>query len=397
MDLPLRRRALLVISDLEFGGAQRQAVLLANSMDPERFEMHVCSLDDYVPLAVELQDRQNRFHLLQKRCKYDFSLVMRLARLLRRIRAHVVHAFLFDAQISARLAARLVPATAVIGSERNSDYSFKKRHLFAQFLTRKWVDLVIANSNAGAEFSSRVFYVPRDRYRVIHNGVDTDRFHPRDGVAIRAELGIGPQESVIGMFASFKAQKNHPLLLHAARQIIAQIPDTRLLFVGDEVHNHADEGERYKDRVLRLATELGLLKRCVFTGRRHDVERLYPACDLTVLPSLFEGTPNVLLESMASAVPVVATNVADNAYLVPDGVGGFLVPADDAQSLQDRIRQLLTNPTLRREMGHRAQSWVTREFSPVRLAAKTGGVYEEAIQLRNKARTRQPPSVRSKQ
>ena len=128
---------------------------------------------------------------------------------------------------------------------------------------------------------------------------------------MRRELGIGDQEFVVGMFASFKKQKNHPLFFNAARRVLQRLPQTRLLLVGDE-HGGMQGSDACKRDMDRLVDEWDIRERCLFLGNRHDVDLFYYACDLTVLPSLFEGTPNVALESMACGVPVITTQVSDN-------------------------------------------------------------------------------------
>jgi glycosyltransferase involved in cell wall biosynthesis len=180
-------RILLVISDLGYGGAERQLVELANHLDRRRFDVHVCSLSDHVPLAGELDDRERRLHIIHKRWTFDVTVVFRLAALLRRLRIDLVHSYLFDAAIAGRLAGRLAGVT-VVGSERNTDYRLKPRQLMAYRLTKRCVDLIIANSRAGAAFNSRVLGHDPALYRVVYNGVNTERFQPRDAAAVRREL-----------------------------------------------------------------------------------------------------------------------------------------------------------------------------------------------------------------
>jgi glycosyltransferase involved in cell wall biosynthesis len=120
----------------------------------------------------------------------------------------------------------------------------------------------------------------------------------------------------------------------------------------------------------------------VFAGNQKNVERYYNACDVTALPSLFEGTPNVALESMACGVPVVATNVSDNAYIVPDGRAGFVVASNDAKSMADRLVRLAQDRELRARMSREARAWVMKEFSCARLAEKTLAVYREAVAMK---------------
>ncbi|GMU37473.1 MAG: glycosyltransferase [Phycisphaerae bacterium] len=375
-------RIALVISNLEYGGAQRQVIELANHLERGTFEVHVCSLSRYVPLAADLEDAAERLFVLTKRFKFDVSVIWRLAAWLRRIRADVVHSYLFDANIAARLAGRLAGVGAVIGSERNTDYHLKRRQLWAYWATRSCSDLIIANSRAGAQFSQRVLGHPAEHYRVVHNGVDTVRFRPQEKAVIRSRLGLAAEALVVGMFASFKAQKNHPLLLEAARRVLNRRGDVKFLLVGDELHGGMHGSDAYKVRVFGMIEALGLSRACVLAGNRDDVEDVYCACDVTVLPSLFEGTPNVLLESMSCGVPVVATDVADNAAIAPDGRVGFIVPLGDAGVLADRLLRLIEDGELRRRCGAAARAWVESEFSTARLAEKTGAVYREALALR---------------
>jgi glycosyltransferase involved in cell wall biosynthesis len=372
---------LVVISDLEYGGAQRQAVELCNHMDPKRFTMHICSLSEYVPLADSLHQKEGRFHQVQRRSRFDWTVVVRLARLIRRIKAQVVHCFLFDAEIAGRLAGRLT-RTVVISSERNTDYSIKKLDRMAYRFTRWARDLTIANSSAGADFNSRLFNLPRESYRVVHNGVDTIRFQPRDGRAMRAKLGIAETEQLVGVFGSFKPQKNHGMLLKAAPEILKRSPNTRFLFVGDELHQGGSGSIECKRELESMVESLNLREHCLFVGNKTDVENYYIACDLTVLPSLFEGTPNVALESMACGVPVVATRVSDNDYVIPDGRVGYLVPCRDEKLLADRVSRLLQDSEERVKMGQNARAWMLQEFTTRRLAEKTASVYEESLKRR---------------
>jgi glycosyltransferase involved in cell wall biosynthesis len=369
----------MVISTLEYGGAQRQVVELANNIDPCRFDAHICSLSDYVPLADRLVDRGRRLHVISKKWKYDITVIPRLAWLLRQLNADIVQGYLFDAEIAARLAGRLARTPLIVGSERSTDYHLKRRQLITYRLTRGCMDLIIANSNAGAQFDCRLLGYRPSQCRVIHNGVDTQRFRPHDEQALRSELGIGDQEYVVGMFASFKQPKNHPLFFGAARRVLQRLPQTRLLLVGDDLYGGILGSDEYKRDMDRLVDELCIRERCLFLGNRHDVDRLYCACDLTVLPSHFEGTPNVALESMACGIPVIATQVSDNAQIIPDGRVGYVVPLGDEVALSDRICQLLEDSPLRRQMGQEARGWVESEFSMARLVEKTARVYEDAL------------------
>jgi glycosyltransferase involved in cell wall biosynthesis len=369
----------LVVDDLGFGGAERQVVELANRMDPTVFDVHVCALSEHVPLSDMLIDARRRLHIIPKRSSLDFTLIPRLAHLLRALHADIVHGYLFRAEIASRLAGCIARTKLVIGSERNANRVLGKRYILAYKWTRWCADLIIANSYAGAESNARVFGRPPSDYRIVHNGVDAERFYPSDPRPIREELAIPAQDSVVGVFANFKKQKNHALLFRAFRLVLDSFPQARLLIVGEQPMDRRGTPDDYRGQLDHLLDVLGIRRQCTFLGHRKDVERLYPACDITVLPSLHEGTPNVLLESMACGVPVVATSVCDNPYIVRDGEVGYLVAVGDEGQMANRITQLLGNPALRQEMGRKARTWVLREFSSKRLAEKMGATYLELL------------------
>jgi glycosyltransferase involved in cell wall biosynthesis len=371
-------RVLIVVSNMEYGGAQRQIVELANHVDPAQCELHICSLSSFVPLGAQLRD-QSRLHIVPKRAKFDLSVIARLVMLIRRLRADVVHGFLFDAEIAAQLAGWAARVPAVLGSERNTRYELKRVQLLAHRLTRGCVDMVVANSNDGAAFSAEIRGHSPAKYRVVRNGVDLNRFRPVDGAAIRTELGWTGNELIVGMFASLKQQKNHPLLLRAAPEVLRRFPQTRFLFVGDVLWGGADGSDSYADGVRQQIKELGIESATRFLGNRSDLPQLYSACDLTVLPSLYEGTPNVLLESMACGCPVVATDVADNRIVAPDGKVGRIVPSMDHNALSAALCDVLGDTMLRQRMGVNARAWAEQEFATPVMAGRMLAVYREAL------------------
>jgi glycosyltransferase involved in cell wall biosynthesis len=370
----------LVISNLEYGGAQRQVVEIANGLPRRGFRVYVCSLSSYVPLASHLRAESQQLRVIRKRWKFDVSTVPRLAAFLRRVGADAVHGFLFDANIAVRLAGFLAHTPLVIDSERNSNYRLKRHQALAYALTRRMRHLCVANSHAGAQFNSRLTGTSIDRYRVVYNGVDVERFRPADREPIRRSLRLGDRDFVVGMFASFKPQKNHEMALRAFAKVASQLPAARMVLVGDELVGGSHGTGRYKQTMLELVHDLGIQDRCLMLGNRTDVETLYPACDVVVLPSLFEGTPNVALEAMACGVPVVATDVADNSHVIPDGKAGRLVALGDVDGLAAVLADAAVSPQDTSRMGYLARQWVSTEFSHEKMTERIASVYRAASQ-----------------
>ena len=386
---PRPLRIMLVISNLEFGGAQRQVLHLARSLDPSRFEARICCLSPYMPLLEQAPDPGLRVSVIAKRSKYDLSVVPRLRRLMETTGTDIAHSFLFDAQTATRLAGRWAGAV-VVDSERNANYAMPLKRRLVCRMTRGCSDLVIANSHAGADFHRRTHRHPTASYRVVHNGIDVDRFRPLPRSAVRAELGIEQDELVLGMFGSFKPQKNHAMFFRSAAGLVERFPRLRLLVAGDELAGGIGGSVEHKRQTLDLVRDLGIGPRCIFLGNRADPERLYNACDVVVLPSRFEGTPNVVLEALSCGVPVVATDVGDCSRILPDGRIGYIVASDDERALADRLRALLADGGLRERFGAEARRWVTERFSLAQLASRTGDIYESAWRERVTSPERAP-------
>jgi len=177
--------------------------------------------------------------------------------------------------------------------------------------------------------------VPRDRLHVILNGVDLNRFAPRDRDEARRELGLPTDGRLVVAVAHLKRTKGHDELIEA----IAALPcDVRLVIVGEDPGRGA-----YRRRLENLISRLGLQDRVLLAGQQpHERIPLYlSAADVGVLASYREGCPNVVLESLACGTPVVATRVGAVPDLVTPGENGIIVPPHNASALGDAIREAL--------------------------------------------------------
>lgn len=192
-----------------------------------------------------------------------------------------------------------------------------------------------------------------DRLRIVHCGVDPTGYGRRDrGAFGKHVLFVGRLDPV----------KGAPLLIEAFAQAAAAHPDARLTVVGDGPSRGLAE---------RMVRDLGLGNRVAFLGFRSQAEvaDLLEEADMLVLPSFAEGVPVVLMEAMASRIPVVASRVAGVPELVEDGVSGHLVPPGDVATLADRIAALMADPEAARVMGLAGRAKVEAEFDLAKEAA----------------------------
>jgi len=217
--------------------------------------------------------------------------------------------------------------------------------------------------------------VPAHLIVVQHNGVDTQRFSPpTDPIAQKqATLKVDPARPVIGTVGSLLPIKTHEVLLRTASRIVAKHPDALFVFVGD--------GER-RPALEQLAQTLGLSRNVRFLGKRNDVPDLLRAFDLFALSSYSEGCPNVVLEAMATGLPVVTTDYGGAAELVSDEVG-IVTPAHDDAALAEAIIQLLGDPARRQAMAQAARRRAVEHFSLERMIQARERLLLELLEQRH--------------
>jgi glycosyltransferase involved in cell wall biosynthesis len=214
------------------------------------------------------------------------------------------------------------------------------------------------------------------RVTVIHNAVRAERFASPEARHRETVRGLfpSPPALVVGAAGRLSPEKGFGVLVKAAARV--RRPDVGFVLFGDGP---------LREPLQREIAALGLAGRFVLAGFRADLDALIPHLDLVVLPSFTEGLPNVVLEAMAAAVPVVATAVGGTPELVEEGITGRLVPAGGYAILADRIADLLDSPH-RREMGERGRRRVLREFTFEAQARHYEDFFEELMGRRSEDR-----------
>ncbi|PIZ74376.1 hypothetical protein COY07_00765 [Candidatus Peregrinibacteria bacterium CG_4_10_14_0_2_um_filter_43_11] len=206
------------------------------------------------------------------------------------------------------------------------------------------------------------FDIPQERLNLVHNGIELNRFLDKMN---GAQLPIPPGDTVITCIAEMHPRKGHRFLLDAFSELQKTIPDLHLMLVGTGPLE--DE----------LKKKYGDQPNIHFLGWREDVPEILKASDLFVLPSLKEAFGLVVVEAMASGVPVIATRAGGVPELVEDGKSGLLVPPADSTALTSAIATLIHDPE-RRRIIQKAGLDRARLFTAEKMTAKTIKVYEKA-------------------
>ena len=195
--------------------------------------------------------------------------------------------------------------------------------------------------------------------------VDTKLFapSPERRSAARAELGLRPDDIVVGSVANINAQKDHITFLRAAREVLRDRPEIRFLLLGETSETQRAYEELVWSEAARLGLRLG--HELIHRAPRDRVAALAPAMDVFWLSSeaRSEGVPTAMLEAMALGVPIVASNVGGVADIVREGEGGFLVSPKDPAALASKTLPLLIDRRLRAEQGNRARALAVSEAS----------------------------------
>ena len=378
-------RILYIIGSLRLGGAEKQVAELALGLDKSRYEVDICCLNEAGPLVEDI--RQNGV----KVAVFDVSLlygkfnplsyihalrhIFGIRRYIKERKPDIVHGYLFTAYIVGAICGRWAGVPVIIASRRSLGY-FKDDKPWRQKLenyVNKKTDYILVNSKAVWEDVLRRERNCEGKIRLIYNGVDLKKYRPDGAVPeMRREWGLGGSDIVVGSVANLIHYKGHLEILEAAAMLKSDFPNLRFVFAG------RDGG--MEGAILEKISALGLEDKIILTGSRVDVENIMPAFDILLLASHEEGFSNVLLEGMACARPIVATNVGGNAESVVDGETGLVIPPRDPTAIAAALRKLLTDGALREQFGRAGRSRVEQYFSRERLIQNMDEFYREIIQ-----------------
>lgn len=339
-------RLALCITELNVGGAERCLVELATRIDRERFAPVVYVLSPPpVPendsLLRHLQAAGIETHFLGGVHVWQFTRVLRrLAGLLQQQRPDVLQTFLFHANIAGRFAARRAGVPHVLCGVRVAERG-TRWHVWLDRATKRLVERYVCVSQDVADYSRRRLSLPDDRLVVIPNGVDYEHFASAMPADL-SQLGVPAGHRVVTYVGRLEWQKGVDRLIEHSPLWLERLSSHDLLIVG--------RGPM-RDRLRALADRLGIAARVHLADWQPNVAGILKASDLLVLPSRWEGMPNVVLEAMAAGRAVVSTETEGVRELLGEGANMQIVERDDYRGLAERIAELVADEPMQQQLG----------------------------------------------
>lgn len=358
-------RILHVIDTLDFGGAEKVLVSLANGFAAQH-EVSVCCLSHAGELARELDPRITVWSM-GRGLGNSYVLPWKLARRLRAGRYDVVHTHNWSVFLEGGIAAWLARVPIAIhtvhgpylpcGPTLLQRGKRALRHALERWVARGF-RRVVAVSDSIRDYIPATVGIAAQRLSTVHNGV---------GVSIEsvAARRVGEALTFITV-GRLDVIKNHELMLRAFARVAGAHPQARLLLVGDGPQRPALEA---------LADELGLRARIELPGFRTDVADLLARADVFLMSSRYEGISIALLEAMRAGLPAVATRVGGIPETVLPQRTGLLVESGDTEAFAGAMESLASSPELRQSLGSAAREFQQREFSLDAMLTRYGALY----------------------
>ncbi|MDP3731634.1 MAG: glycosyltransferase family 4 protein, partial [Candidatus Omnitrophota bacterium] len=305
----------------------------------------------------------------------DLLALIEIYRFIKINNIEIIHTHSSKAGILGRFAARLAKVKVIIHTVHGwsfNDCQPRAERLFFILLERlsAWFsDKLVVVSYCDRQKGLDNHIGKENKYSLIRYGVDYTEFNIKDQ-NIREELGIKPNDLVVGMIACFKPQKSPQDFIKLAFLTKRALPDARFLLVGDGVLRKNTE---------KLIHKFNLEKQIILTGWRRDIPRILSAIDVFVLTSLWEGLPISVIEAMASSKPVITTHTGGVAEIITEGKSGLLSSSGDMNKMSEKLVVLLKDKNLRLQMGQNARSSLDFNFTLTNMIKENENLYEDLI------------------
>jgi|SRR5215213_1701234 len=367
-----------MVDSFDMGGAESQTVLLARLLLADgRYGVHLACLRREGALLRDVEKLDlGEIPEFRLTSFYDYNMLVQLrafTSFLRSRQIDVVHPQSFYTNVFAISGATLARVPARIAFRGETTGWRNQMQDFVERCSYRLAHLIHANSRAVRDFLIQQG-VPEKKIAVVHNGLDMSRVTVESSTTreqARRLCGLPNNRLFVTLVANMRHQvKNHQMFIRMAQRVHEVVPEAGFVLAG--------EGELVPE-IRAHAAELGIAEDTFFIGRCDDIAKLLFASDVCVLTSRAEGFSNSILEYMAAARPVVATDVGGAREAIVHGESGYLVPSDDDEAMAKHVVSLLHDQERARDMGNRGHEIVVEKFSDGAQLRNTTAMYERIL------------------
>jgi len=378
MGMNRKIKVLIVVYRLKIAGAENVALSLAKGLNKEKYEPIICCLKDN-KIGKELQDYNIRVFNLNKIGRFDFTVLFKLLKLIKKEKVDIIHTHSFSPNLWGRLAAIIGRVPVIISTEHTVATVKTNLHKIIDKILAKFTTKIISVSMVVRNSILEEENISPDKILTIYNGIDIKSLsvNKEDMKKKSGSLGIDLSKPVVVSVGRLEPPKGHIHLLEAAKIVTKEFKSVQFLIIGDGY---------LKPQLEKMAANLGITNNIIFAGFRSDIADILSLADIAVMSSVREGFSIALLEYMASGKPIVVTDVGGNKEAIENGVSGLIVPACDTKALGEAILYLLKNKDIALELGRKAKRKLEAEFTLTNMVNKIQQLYDECRNRRKYAR-----------
>jgi glycosyltransferase involved in cell wall biosynthesis len=365
------KRILLVIDNLEFGGGERGFLQLASRLR-NRFKLFVAAMPGGT-FQQAVEDLGIVFIPVDVSRRISLKPIRQIRNLVKSNMVDIIHSQGARADFFARIAGRIANVPHILSTTQMPIEGFdvgilrKKIYLFMDRLSGLFVERFIVVSEALQVLLTQGRGVPAQRVVRIYNGIEVDLYQPHlKHTDLRNEWGIPSTIPLIGAVGRLVWQKGFEFFIKAIPEILLTSPEAKFLIVG--------EGP-LRSQLEKLAQRLNIYDNLIFTGFQNDIQHILSSIDVLMVPSLLEGLPMIILEGMAMAKPIVATNIDGITEQISHEREGILVPIRKPEALAGAVSRIIEDDELATALGKAARKRVESSFSVGKMVRETEKVY----------------------
>jgi glycosyltransferase involved in cell wall biosynthesis len=380
-----KMRVMVLVSSHNIGGVETKLHYLAQFLDREKFQLTFLLIYPYYKAGEDsfrIRKKHNAFFQwkdvetieLPMKHRYDVFLFFKVARIIREMRIDLLYMMALGVgTFLGPIAAKLGGVCRIVRENQNVIRGLYPGIL--KFLDRVFIsmtDRIVVPSLFLKNLMVEELRIVPSKITVIPNAIDLTSFGAKPGrKAVKKELGIREQTRVVGVVANLLPVKAHDVLIRAVPEVIKVIPDTVFLLAGDGP---------LRSNLESLVQKLNLTEHVQFLGHRSDVAELVQSFDVGVLCSKIETQGIVLIEMMATGVPVIAPDVGGIPEIIEDGVNGLLTVQGDSDQLAGSVICLLSDPKRAHLLGKAGRDRVQEKFSVDCMVRSTEQIFKSCYE-----------------